>query len=121
MHGKFVDQFAGIVEVVAQHTEGIDSPSHRHMRAAAAGIVFRFGGDKAEVEEGAEHIGAVGNIVASAFPLEHGLMQDTTRIDEGVEVVAVVHQPVEAGSGDIVHLGGVVIEDMLILFPHVKH
>ena len=121
MNGELICQFSRVVEVVAEHAEGIDAPAYRHMRAAAAGVVFRFGGGKAEVEEGAEHIGTVGDVVAGAFPLEHGLVQDATRIDEGVEMVVVVHQPVEAGGGEVVHLGGVVIEDVLILLSHVKH
>lgn len=121
MHGKFFGKFSGVEEVVAEDAEGVVSSANGDARAAAPRFCIGLGGLKTEVEQGAEDVGAAGDVVAGALPLQHGLVQNATGVDERVKVVVIIHQSVETGSGDVNGVTFGKIQDVFVFFTHIIH
>ena len=72
---------AGIVEVEADGTESIEVAVDADMRASATGCTVGMRLREAYVEERTEDVGAVGDVEAGTFPLQHSLMEDAARIN----------------------------------------
>ena len=117
MYRKLLRKHTGIEKVVPDHPESIVAPVHLDVGAAAPRVGMRFGNPETKVEKREEDVRTIGNVIPAAFPLPHGLLQDTSGIKIGIEVVAFAEQTVQPLLRRIV---GLEIQQVLIGRPHVE-
>ena len=117
--GEVLHQFTREIEVETDGPEGVCLAVDVDMAATAHGVGLGDRLRKADVEEGEEDVGAVADVIACTFPLEHGLMQDASGVKVGVEMVTIVDKTVVSLVLLCLSLNGIV-QQVLVARTHIE-